>query len=394
MRAITRQFLPEGFPAHPHRGFTTLTYILEGGFTHRDSLGIRQAYGSAGMKSNPNIVTPVQWLFTGAGLLHEEMFDTTTSRQELYQLWINVPAQYKLSPPQVQLLSTTRNGNTDETTLVDMPVVKSQHTSTDRDDDRQQFVTTKSTTRVLAGTYRPFDHDKGSNNNKIVFSSTAPTMSDMNILQVTLSTIRNRRTERKASAAEEQQALASFSPHPPGWTYQIPPNYDTLLLYIRKGSSCTITTTTKAMDKQGNIITERTTKQASIHTTVFIEPSILQKKARLIQETLTITPNKLGEEMDVLVLAGQPLYEQYADPMTNTIQTSTSSIEPVSMQGSMVMNYPHEIQQAYLDYQRGKMGLPWDHELSDEKWQQHVQKYSCQYRYSIDKLDQKARITK
>jgi redox-sensitive bicupin YhaK (pirin superfamily) len=394
MRAITKQFLPEGFPAHPHRGFTTLTYILEGGFTHRDSLGIRQAYGSAGMISNPNIVTPVQWLFTGAGLLHEEMFDTTTPRQELYQLWINVPAQYKLSPPQVQLLSTTRNGNTDETTLVDMPVVKSQHTSTDRYDDRQQFVTTKSTTRVLAGTYRPFDHGKGSNNNKIVFSSTAPTMSDMNILQVTLSTIRNRRKERKASAAEEQQALASFSPHPPGWTYEIPPNYDTLLLYIRKGSSCTITTTTKAMDKQGNIITEQTTKQASIHTTVFIEPSILQKKARLIQETLTITPNKLGEEMDVLVLAGQPLYEQYANPMTNTIQTSTSSIEPVSMQGSMVMNYPHEIQQAYLDYQRGKMGLPWDHELSDEKWQQHVQKYSCQYRYSIDKLDQKARMTK
>lgn len=45
----------------------------------------------------------------------------------------------------------------------------------------------------------------------------------------------------------------------------------------------------------------------------------------------------------------------------------------------MVMNYPHEINNAYLDYQMGKMGLPWDHELSDEEWLKHVEKYPSQY---------------
>ena len=88
--------LPAGFPAHPHRGFTTLTYFLKGGFRHRDSMGIVQDYGRSQPKHS-------QWLFTGAGLLHEEMFDKS-SQQELYQLWINVPSQRKLDPPDVRLL--------------------------------------------------------------------------------------------------------------------------------------------------------------------------------------------------------------------------------------------------------------------------------------------------
>jgi hypothetical protein len=46
IRYIQQNFiLPEGFPAHPHRGFTTSTYVLKGGFEHRDSLGVQQKYG-------------------------------------------------------------------------------------------------------------------------------------------------------------------------------------------------------------------------------------------------------------------------------------------------------------------------------------------------------------
>ena len=45
----------------------------------------------------------------------------------------------------------------------------------------------------------------------------------------------------------------------------------------------------------------------------------------------------------------------------------------------MVMNYPHEIENAYRDYQMGKMGLPWDHEMTDEEWKKHVEKYPSQY---------------
>jgi len=55
----------------------------------------------------------------------------------------------------------------------------------------------------------------------------------------------------------------------------------------------------------------------------------------------------------------------------------------------MVMNYPHEIQAAYDDYQLGKMGRPWDHELDDEKWLKHVQRFPCQYQYKNVKRKQK-----
>ncbi|OEU06880.1 hypothetical protein FRACYDRAFT_252510, partial [Fragilariopsis cylindrus CCMP1102] len=132
-RKLSAFVLPEGFPAHPHRGFTTLTYFLPssssendnnsksggGGFIHRDSLGVKQKYGSLGSSNNnnnPRYTDHAQWLFTGSGMLHEEMFDFEeeeksggtdekyNSRYELYQLWINVPSNYKLDPPQVQLL--------------------------------------------------------------------------------------------------------------------------------------------------------------------------------------------------------------------------------------------------------------------------------------------------
>ena len=60
--------MPEGFPAHPHRGFETVTYVLPGraGLTHRDSEGCKMRYGDGA----------VQWMTAGRGMLHEEMWDT------------------------------------------------------------------------------------------------------------------------------------------------------------------------------------------------------------------------------------------------------------------------------------------------------------------------------
>lgn len=54
-RAITNLILPEGFPAHPHSGFDTVTYCLEGGLRHRDSEGLGMAYGDG----------EVQWMRAG-----------------------------------------------------------------------------------------------------------------------------------------------------------------------------------------------------------------------------------------------------------------------------------------------------------------------------------------
>jgi hypothetical protein len=64
------------------------------------------------------------------------------------------------------------------------------------------------------------------------------------------------------------------------------------------------------------------------------------------------------------------------------------------MKGSMVMNYPHEIAQAYQDYSAGKMGRPWDEALTDDEWSAHVVRYPSHYRYRNDKDNVRKRTTK
>lgn len=96
VRPLSALVLPEGFPAHPHRGFETVTYVLEGAMRHRDSTGVKMTYGAGS----------VQWLTAGRGVLHEEMWVSRpgAARQELYQIWVNLPRSAKMSDPQIQLL--------------------------------------------------------------------------------------------------------------------------------------------------------------------------------------------------------------------------------------------------------------------------------------------------
>jgi redox-sensitive bicupin YhaK (pirin superfamily) len=82
-----------GFPTHPHRGIETVTYMLEGNVRHRDSLG------------NMGIIGPgdVQWMTSGRGILHEEMPQRGPSGVIYgFQLWVNLPAAQKMSPPRYQ----------------------------------------------------------------------------------------------------------------------------------------------------------------------------------------------------------------------------------------------------------------------------------------------------
>ena len=82
-----------GFPMHPHRGIETVTYMLEGSVHHRDSLG------------NAGLIGPgdVQWMTSGRGILHEEM-PRRGPEGNIYgfQLWVNLPAALKMSPPRYQ----------------------------------------------------------------------------------------------------------------------------------------------------------------------------------------------------------------------------------------------------------------------------------------------------
>jgi quercetin 2,3-dioxygenase len=78
-----------GFPDHPHRGFETVTYMLDGRMRHRDSAG------------NEGLLVPgsVQWMTAGRGVIHSEMPEQAEGRMEGFQLWLNLPAKDKMCPP-------------------------------------------------------------------------------------------------------------------------------------------------------------------------------------------------------------------------------------------------------------------------------------------------------
>src|SRR2546425_2170237 len=77
-----------GFPAHPHRGFETVTYMLDGHLQHQDHLGNTGELKSGG----------VQWMTAGRGIIHSEMPQQESGRMRGFQLWINLPAREKMKP--------------------------------------------------------------------------------------------------------------------------------------------------------------------------------------------------------------------------------------------------------------------------------------------------------
>jgi quercetin 2,3-dioxygenase len=88
-----------GFPWHPHRGIETVTYMLSGEVDHRDSIGNAGAIGAG----------DVQWMTAGGGIMHEEMPRAPeVGRMEGFQLWVNLPAELKMTKPRYQDLSAAQ----------------------------------------------------------------------------------------------------------------------------------------------------------------------------------------------------------------------------------------------------------------------------------------------
>jgi redox-sensitive bicupin YhaK (pirin superfamily) len=77
-----------GFPAHPHRGFETVTYMLDGHMRHEDHLGNRGDLGPG----------DVQWMTAARGIIHSEMPQQSEGRMRGFQLWLNLPAKEKMKP--------------------------------------------------------------------------------------------------------------------------------------------------------------------------------------------------------------------------------------------------------------------------------------------------------
>jgi len=81
-----------GFPPHPHRGFETVTYLLDGRMRHKDSEG------------NEGVIEPggVQWMTAGSGIVHSEMPEQQEGLLHGFQLWVNLPAEFKMTAPAYQ----------------------------------------------------------------------------------------------------------------------------------------------------------------------------------------------------------------------------------------------------------------------------------------------------
>ena len=87
-----------GFPEHPHRGFETVTIMLEGRVKHADSVGNRGTLEAG----------DVQWMTAGRGIIHSEMPERADGRLRGFQLWSNLPGKLKMSPPRYQDIPATR----------------------------------------------------------------------------------------------------------------------------------------------------------------------------------------------------------------------------------------------------------------------------------------------
>ncbi len=87
-----------GFPMHPHRGIETVTYMLDGSVTHRDSLGNEGTIGAG----------DVQWMTAGSGIMHEEMPHAGPRRLDGFQIWVNLPRKLKMAAPRYQDVPSAR----------------------------------------------------------------------------------------------------------------------------------------------------------------------------------------------------------------------------------------------------------------------------------------------
>ncbi|WP_417887874.1 pirin family protein [Zunongwangia sp.] len=226
------------FGPHPHRGMETVTFILDGDIAHKDSDGHNSVIESGG----------VQWMTAGSGLIHAEVSSEKFKKEggdlEILQLWVNLPAKYKMNSPKYKGLQKE-----------EIPVVKNSDESV--------------TAQVISG---EFLDTKGAFETLTDITLTTLFFNSNSKLNLEIPTIQN------------------------------------IFFYVVKGK----------LNVNGKNVTER----------------------HLVEFTNDDTKLAISSEEESILLFG------YATPFN----------EPVVARGPFVMNSMEEIDQAYQDFQNGKMG--------------------------------------
>ena len=346
LRAAFRLLMAEGFPAHPHRGFETVTYVLPGkrGLVHRDSLGLKMRYSDG----------EAQWMTAGRGILHEEMWETDaneeyapgnphakqsvlpagvsdmrlTSDAELYQLWLNLPPAHKMTEPRVQLLSPPderverRNAWPPRPSGIGGSLDSAPRETLVRNVDLPSVWPGPGIcVRVLSGEAHGVKSD-------------TKTFSPVTILHVTLSSDEDENND-SSSLSPRAGVVSSTSVC---WELPLPASF-TCLIYVRHGAIAVPTTGFGDSDSRTHLKT---------HSLSYLERNKLYDGLRL---------ELLGaDDADIMIFAGEPIDA------------------PVASSGTFVMNSNAELEEAFNDYQRGAFGIPWDYSLSDQDWRKQLKK--------------------
>ena len=261
VRAITKLILPEGFPAHPHAGFDTVTYCISGGLKHRDSEGFKMSYGDG----------DVQWMRSGNGVIHEEMWDLDGCDWkhkgiELFQLWVNLPAAAKDDSSSTHLIRAS-----------DIKVLEDSATHT--------------VVRVIAG-----EAALVSNNGTSISSATGPgnsiAASPLHILHVT---VPPRSTSRDLLLSVGEEFLSVF-------------------VYVRRGSLIIRKAKKNSDDGQPQLLVEEDEEEevhafdSVVYTPTTTGSSGSSSGSSSLRNSLSLRPGSDG--FDGLVLVGKPLRER------------------------------------------------------------------------------------
>ena len=365
LRAVFRLLLAEGFPAHPHRGFETVTYVLPGrrGLVHRDSLGFKMRYSDG----------DAQWMTAGRGMLHEEMWETDanedaddadggsggssgiagvsnmglSSDAELYQLWLNLPPAAKMVDPKIQLVRPFAKGDAVEAAVAKAAAHSSGESSNTPQQQQQQQLGGGSPARLSvvglpSGEPSPGVTARLLSGEANGLESDTQTYSPVTIVHATL-------TDEGAGKGAVR------------WELPLPSTY-TCLVYVRQGS---VDVVSAAASSSSSSSLSSSRKRLRTHELAYLDKGA--GADGLPFDGLCLELPREGDDdeegggpyqgggCDVMVFAGEPLRA------------------PVASSGTMVMNSNEEVEQAFVDYQRGDFGIPWEHEISDEEWTAKVQ---------------------